>query len=218
MKWSEATWQESQAIYSAIINLPFIQEMTAGTLEVTKFQFYLKQDALYLTYFGSVLAAIAAKLADPKHALAYLGYAEQAIVVERVLHESFFKQYAIADYGEMQPSCHHYCHYLRAVVGFESVEVAAAATLPCFWIYGEVGRYIKDRVQQPNNPYQAWVDTYAAADFNTSVTEAIAICDALAENASEATREQMTKAFLRAAYFEYDFWLAAQTQVSWTPL
>ena len=54
-----------------------------------------------------------------------------------------------------------YTSFLINTAHTESVEVAAAAILPCFWIYNEIGKYIKENAVTKNNPYKKWIDTYA---------------------------------------------------------
>lgn len=215
MKWSESTWIKTQTIYNAILELPFLQNLANGSLDIEEFQFYIKQDSIYLEHFGRTLAMIGAKSYDLQHALSYIRFAENAIVVENALHESFFQDYNIKEKGTIQPVCHHYTHYLKSVVGFEAVEVATAATLPCFWIYKEVGHHILKHSNLENNPYLKWINTYASPEFEASVNEAISICDQIAENSTEAIRNQMTEAFLQASYFEHEFWRAARDNIVW---
>lgn len=215
MKWSELTWLKTQDTYNAILNLPFLKKLADGSLDPEVFKFYIQQDALYLTHFGRVLAMIAAKSNQMTHSLAYIRYAEHALVVEKALHNSFFVDFQLQDLGEMQPVCHHYCHYLRSMAGFESIEVAMAATLPCFWIYKEVGNYIYQHHLSEQNPYQRWINTYASEEFNDSVAHAIEICDEIASKTSPENRAQMTEAFLRASALEYEFWRAADENILW---
>ncbi len=72
-----------------------------------------------------------------------------------------------------------YTNYLRATCSGQPYPVGMAAVLPCFWIYREVGNYIY-RHHKPNNPNQAWIDTYAGEAFATVVEDAIRITEAVA--------------------------------------
>jgi thiaminase len=69
--------------------------------------------------------------------------AEGALVVERALHGSFFKQYGITPRAFAQtplsPACHHYISYLLATAYADPYEVLLGALLPCFWIYAVDG-------------------------------------------------------------------------------
>ncbi|WP_461532893.1 thiaminase II [Sinomicrobium sp.] len=215
MNWSEKVWNSTERIYNDIINMSFIEELSNGTLDKSKFHFYIGQDALYLEHFGKALALIGSKLHNKADALAYMRFAESTIVVENALHESFFKEMGIPDQNILQPACHHYIHFLRSTVAFEPVEVAMAATLPCFWIYKKVGDYILSLPQTPNNDYQSWIDTYGGDDFATAVKTAIEICDRAAENTTPEIRTRMNEAYATASQLEFQFWQAAYDLKVW---
>ena len=142
MSWSKETWQTIRPIYNRIIEMPFITELMDGSLPLEKFQFYMSQDSAYLENFGRALALIAARASDTENTLAFLQFAENAIIVENALHESYFKEFGISEKAIIQPACHHYIHFLKSTAALKNLEVAMAAVLPCFWIYKEVGDYI----------------------------------------------------------------------------
>ncbi len=215
MNWSEQAWTKIEAIYGSILKMPFITELTSGDLQKERFQFYMAQDSLYLEHFGRTLALIGAKAHSISDALAYIRFGESAIVVENALHESYFQDFGIETRGEMQPACHHYIHFLRSTAAFEPMEVALAGTLPCFWIYKEVGDYILTQQKKENNPYQKWIDTYGGEEFASSVRSAINICNQAAENTTPSIRAKMTEAFITASIMEFDFWDAAYNLRKW---
>ncbi len=215
MNWSKQAWQSIKPIYAAITTMPFIQELANGALDLNKFRFYMKQDALYLEHFGKTLASIGAKTDSINDALEYIKFAENAIVVERALHETYFKDFGVIDKGTIEPVCHHYIHFLKSTVAFDAVEVAMAATLPCFWIYKQVGDYIYKSHQALNNPYQEWINTYTGEEFALAVQKAITICDKAAQNSTKTTRQKMTEAFITASHMEYAFWDAAYHLKKW---
>ncbi|MGY4386214.1 thiaminase/transcriptional activator TenA [Pedobacter sp. UYP24] len=215
MKWSEHTWQAGEEIYHSILKMPFIEELANGSLTKEKFQFYIAQDSIYLEHFGRTLALIGAKLHDVQDALTYIRFAENAVVVENALHESYFKDFEVSDKGLAEPACHHYIHFLRSTAAFEPVEVALAATLPCFWIYQKVGDYIYNNQQSHNNPYQKWINTYAGDEFAIAVQKAIDICDNAAKNATPEIRARMTAAFFTASRMEHHFWESAYDLKIW---
>lgn len=215
MKWSEHTWQTIQERYDSILDMPFIKELSEGTLPKEKFRFYMMQDSLYLEHFGRTLSLIASKINDIQDVLAFMRFAENAIVVENALHEFYFQDFGVTDKGVLEPACHHYIHFLRSTAAFESVEIAAAAVLPCFWIYKEVGDYIYSHQNTINNPYQKWIDTYGGDEFAIAVEQAISICDQLAENSTLEIRRKMTEAFIMSSRMEFHFWEAAYELKTW---
>ncbi|MFN1217331.1 thiaminase II [Chryseobacterium kwangjuense] len=215
MKWSEHTWKAIEQRYESILGMPFIKELSDGTLPREKFRFYIAQDSLYLEHFGRTLSLIASKIHDLPDVLAFMRFAENAIVVENALHESYFVDFGLTDKGVLEPACHHYIHFLRSTAAFESVEIAVAAVLPCFWIYREVGDYIYKHQNSVDNPYQKWIETYGGDEFSVAVDQAIAICDRLAENSTEENRKKMTEAFIMSSRMEFHFWEAAYELKTW---
>jgi thiaminase (transcriptional activator TenA) len=218
VSFSHDAWQRIAPLYGAILDLPFNRELAAGTLSRERFTFYLLQDAHYLTYFARALAVTAARAPDSDGLIQFAGSAREAVVVERALHQGFFKQYGIspaqAAATEPSPTCAHYAHYLLAVAHNAPCEVSIAALLPCFWIYWEVGKHLL-RTAQPDNPYQAWIDTYADEAFAEGVRKVIAIGDQMAEAASPTVRDQMFRSFVRAARLEWMFWDSAYRLERW---
>jgi len=215
MKWSDHAWQSINPVYASILQMPFIQELTNGTLPLEKFQFYLMQDSLYLEHFGRALAIVGAKANAIPDMLAFFRFAETTIIVENALHESYFKDFGVTERAIMQPACHHYTHFLKSTVAIEAVEIGMAAVLPCFWIYKAVGDYIYKHQQKENNPYQKWIDTYAGEEFGIAVQNAIDICDRNAAQTTDAIRAKMTEAFVASSRLEYDFWEAAYINRKW---
>ena len=70
----------------------------------------------------------------------------------------------------------------------------------------------------PQNPYKAWIDTYADERFGDAVKTVIAIADRAAESAAPATRTRMRTAFIRACQYEWLFWDGAYRRRGWPPV
>jgi thiaminase/transcriptional activator TenA len=218
MSVSQDAWQRIAPLYGAILDLPFNRELAAGTLSRERFTFYMLQDAHYLTHFARALAVTAARAPDNDALIQFAGSARAAVVVERALHEDFFKDYGIsaaeAAATEPSPTCAHYTHYLLAVAYKAPYEVAVAALLPCFRIYWEVGKHLLETAAL-ENPYQAWIDTYADEAFAEGVRQVIAIADRMAAAASPTIRDQMLRGFVRASQLEWMFWDSAYRLERW---
>src|SRR5258705_2823084 len=203
--FSRTAWDRNAPIYDVIRRMPFNTELAAGMLSEARFKHYITQDAHYLIGFGRALTLAAAKAPDADRIVQFAKSAEGAIVVERALHGSFFEQYGITPdifaRTPLSPACHHYVSYLLATAFGEPYEVLLGALLPCFWIYAEVGRDIHARAG-PNNPYQAWIDTYAGEECHDAVRATIDATDEAAATASQSLRERMHWAFTRATQLE----------------
>lgn len=218
MSFSQSLWQANHALFQDTLQLPFNQELAAGSLSVERFRHYMIQDAHYLVAYGRALAVTAAKADGADGVVQFAQAAHEAVVVERSLHDGFMRDFGVSaqqfDATPLTPACHHYTNFLVATAWGASYPVAAAALLPCFWIYAEVGRDIHAR-SAPGNPYQAWVDTYAGEAFHASVRAVCATIDRLADKASAETREAMHAAYTDAARLEWLFWDSAYRLADW---
>jgi thiaminase (transcriptional activator TenA) len=217
-RFSDEAWGATQGLRAAIGALPFIAELSAGTLSRPRFQTYITQDALYLGQFGRALAIVGAKAPDTAGLEAFLKWALGAVVVETELHRTYLGQFgldpAAAAAADPTPDCLAYTSFLLATAYHEPWEVTVAALLPCFWIYWDVGRTIS-RNAAPDNPYQAWIDTYSGDEFGEAVQAMIATADTAAAQVTAAQRVRMQGAFTRACQYEYLFWDGAYRQRGW---
>lgn len=212
-KWSEEAWNAASETYGKILSLPFITELTDGTLSRERFLQYIRQDSLYIAEYFRVLADIASRLERDDHAAAFIGFAADGVAVEKALHEVYIKGQKLSR-TEMSPACTLYTSWLKAQA-YAPVEVQAAAILPCFWVYKEVGETIYRRQTGDANPYKAWIDCYGDPAFETSNNLAISICDDLAAATTPEIREQMTLAFAEATRMEWMFWHSAYDLEQW---
>ena len=219
MKFCDRAWQNIATIYQAILEMSFIKELKAGSLERQIFQQYMIQDGIYLGEFARVLAIISAKAPQPDLQLQFAKSVSEAIVVERMLHESFFAEFGIetadALATEPSPTCLNYTNFLIATAFQRNFPIAVAAVLPCFWIYLEVGKHIYQTAATQANPYQKWIDTYVDSDFEASVNYVVRVADEAAVTASTKELELMEKVFYRASQFEWMFWDSAYQLEQW---
>lgn len=208
--WSQTAWHTALPVYDAILDLPFLKELAAGTLPRDKFEFYIGQDSLYLNDYTRMLSHIAARMDKTELTERFLRFALDGIAVERELHASFISSAP----KEKSPTCLFYTSLLKSTA-MEETAVECAAVLPCFWIYREVGKEIIRRAKMEGNPYAHWISTYADETFDQSTDAAIAICDMLAAESSQKTRDRMTEIFLNASRLELRFWDSAYHLEKW---
>lgn len=216
----ELARQRTDTLHSALLGHPFNAELAAGTLDRQRFQFYLVQDARYLAGFARALAIAASKAADVADIAFFAGAAQEAIVVERALHAGYFDRFGLTetDLAEVpaSPTCLAYTSYLLATAATADYPELIAALLPCFWVYQQVGEHIvAGQAEGADNPYQAWIDTYADEEFAIAVTCCRDAVDRAAQAATEDTRDRMFAAFTKACEYEWLFWDSAYRQETW---
>jgi thiaminase/transcriptional activator TenA len=217
-QFSEAAWQCTTQLRHAIDELPFNIELAAGRLSRDRFQGYIVQDALYLAQYSRILAIAGARGPDAETLRAFGSCALEAVAVEQALHERYLTEFGVdpsrlAD-AETSPDCLGYTSFLLATAYHEPWEVLVAALLPCFWIYWDVGSRVA-RHAAADNPYRAWIDTYADEAFGDAVRTVIGITDRAAEATTAAIRSRMMTAFVRSTQYEWLFWDGAYQRRGW---
>ena len=212
--WYEKVREQTEYIFQKIIQHPFIAELITGTLPPETFRFYIQQDSLYLAEYKKILSMVGVKCRDMQDTQFYLESATGIIHVENALHQLFLHGEEVN--VEISPTCQLYTSYMASTVQSDSVEVGAAAVLPCFTIYKEVGDYILAHQQKEiENPYQNWIDTYGGEEFAQSVARAVDIANRFAQKASGETLQRMETAFVKASKLEWMFWDSAYQQEKW---
>ena len=73
----------------------------------------------------------------------------------------------------------------------------------------------KHRIPLHENPFRAWIETYADPAFAASAELAARICDELAAAAGGETRRRMTELFVRCTRMEWMFWESARNLENW---
>jgi thiaminase/transcriptional activator TenA len=211
----DRAWQQTAELRAAIHRLPFNRELAAGTLDQSRFQFYITQDAIYLEQYARILVMTGARGPDGGTLKLFGECALQAVAVEQALHEQYLTQFGVdPSTASASPDCLGYTSFLLAAAYHEPWEVLMAAVLPCFWIYWDVGNAIA-REAGADNKYQAWIDTYSDAGFGDAVRSVVAATDAAAAGTTDAVRRRMLTAFTRSTQFEYLFWDGAYQLRRW---
>lgn len=218
-RFTDELWQRSLPIYDEILAHPFIAELTDGSLSRERFIFYMKQDSLYLQDFSRALAITGSHLQDLDAAQTLMGFAHGVFTVERALHETYFRDFEVTLDTDKAPACFAYSNYLLAMASLAPDHEAAAALLPCFWIYREVGNEIVRRAESGvvDNPYARWIETYSGEGFDEHVRIYIDIVEAMGQKASPEQREAMQRAFQNSARLEWMFWDSAYRLEAWPP-
>ena len=217
-RFTETAWQRAAGLRAAIHALPFNRELAAGTLSVDRFRGYIVQDALYLAQYSRVLAIAGARGPDAATLHIFGACALEAVAVEQALHERYLAEFGVTAeqlaQAEPSPDCLGYTSYLLAVTYHDPWEVLVAALLPCFWIYQDVGTAVS-REAAADNPFRAWINTYADEGFAEAVRKVIAIADRAAAETTPAIQARMLTAFRRSTQYEYLFWDSAYQQRTW---
>jgi thiaminase/transcriptional activator TenA len=213
VKFSEQLRAEATPVWRRIFSHPFLQEIKNATLPPEKFRYFLIQDYLYLEGFGRAVALALSKA--PSESMDGLSK-RVTTPVERPLHRKLLPMAGVSmeevEGAKPSPTCLAYVNHLLRCAKEGSLGVAASALLPCPWTYHLLGEHV-GRVEHP--VYGPWSEIYAGGFLEESVRAWRGFVDGAAEEASEAEREAMRRAFTLSSRYEFMFWDMAYRMEEW---
>ena len=212
--WSQTAWQATAEVRAQIDGCRFVRELEDGSLHPAAFEDYLAQDAVYLREYARVLARLSMLSVDEAEQEFWATAAQRCLIAERTLHTARIGEAA----REVAPVTRAYVDHLLAVSATGGYAELAAAVLPCYWLYQDLGaRLSRAAVDagrgRATHPYADWLRTYDDPEFAEASRQAIAICDRIAAAGDAATRSRMSAAFLRSAHLELAFFEAPLQRV-----
>lgn len=203
---AEEWWAAAAELRSQIDALPVVRGLADGTLPRPAFHRYLAQDALYLQEYSRALAAASTLAPSAEEQAFWAGAAQGAIAAETELHAGRLGPEELFA-ARPDATTRAYVDHLLALAARGRYEELAAALLPCFWIYDDVGARLS-RAGTSGHPYGDWLATYGDPDFHAETLRAIDLVTTCASRASSDVRAAMRTAFLVSVRHERDFFAA----------
>ena len=211
--------RRANRIWQAIFSHPFLRELQAGSLSMERFTYFIVQDYIYLLDFAQVLCQGGAKSPDLEVLSLFSRHALGAVEVERSFHTTFGRSLGYSqkqlDAAAKGPITEAYTRHLQAVARGGTLGEVVAAILPCYWIYGEVGRALYKRRPKRPKIYRQWIEIYAAEEYWKPVREQIHLMNDLGPKANARERKLMISHFLLSSRYEYLFWDQAYSLEKW---
>jgi thiaminase/transcriptional activator TenA len=197
----------------AYVRHPFVLRLADGTLPDRCFKRYLGQDYLFLIHFARAYGLAAFKaddLADVRQASAGLS----AIVdVEMGLHVEYCAKWGLSEADmaalpEAEETMAYTRYVLETGLAGDLLDLHVALS-PCMLGYAEIARErMADKATKlAGNPYRAWLEMYAAADFQKLAAEEEATLDRLmARRGGPGRFPGLARTFRQATRLEAAFW------------
>lgn len=184
-----------------------------------RFTYFILQDYLYLLDFAQVLCRAGAKSPDLETLELFARHALTAVEVERSFHASFGKSLGLSrrdlDAVTKGPATQAYIGHLQAVAHGGGLGEIVAAIVPCYWIYGEIGRRLYKKRPMKPKIYREWIEIYASDAYWKPVREQIQLLDQLGIAANSSEKRLMTSHFILSSRYEYLFWDQAYHLEKW---
>lgn len=216
--WSAQLWSAIEPIYASILEHPFITGLTDGTLDSDAFTHYVAQDVHYLRDYARALAIVGAKAPTLESTAVFSRHAAEIFDVEMQLHNELLPQLGL-DAEQLNeipvaPTTRAYTSYLLATAYSGSFADGLAAVLPCYWIYGEVGKELARR-GSTDPRYRLWIDNYGGEEFWAGVDAAIAATDATGPTLTAEQEATARAHFVTTSRYEWMFFDAGYRREQW---
>jgi thiaminase/transcriptional activator TenA len=131
-QFHEHVRQQTDAIWQAIYTHPFVQEVGRGVLARPAFEFFIRQDYLYLKEFARVLCLGGAKADNLETLAMFTEHAATVVQVERTFHSNFAVQLGLTvaalEATPAAPVTRAYTRHLLAVAHSTLGETVARST------------------------------------------------------------------------------------------
>lgn len=187
-----------------ILELPFYQKLSDGSLEHNNFLSCLYQDHVYLKYFSMFLEEMSA-ISSTKLASRFLSLYKATNEYVYYIQDVFIKKPSIDCLSTPNTATALYIDHLKNVSETKSVPLMLSAILPCFWIFREIGVISFSNVSD-THPYYKWINTYTDQTFSATTDELIDTIHELENRLSPSIQSDMLDIFLKSTEYELLFW------------
>ncbi|WNN96453.1 bifunctional hydroxymethylpyrimidine kinase/phosphomethylpyrimidine kinase [Brachybacterium sp. GU-2] len=206
--WTEALWAAGAPLAGAIEDSGFVAALVDGSLPEGQFSFYLAQDAHYLQRYSRALATLAEISEAPAAREFWSDSSRHCVDTELELHRAWLAARPDAAEVAVSPVTSAYTDFLLARALGDPTAVGAAAALPCFWLYAQVGASLPEVPDE--HPYAGWLLTYRDPTFVEGVRGALGVVERELEGADPEVRAEAARAFLLACRHELEFFEQAR--------
>jgi len=184
--------------------------MSADSLPIEKFTFYLRQDHIFLKEFCAFLLTVKQKSIDQKLTEWFESLYRSTIDSEMHMQKELLLSLGISNIGDSNattaPATLNYSTFLRKVsTSANNLEVIVSSMAPCPWSYFEIAQKLsKNNIK--TDVYRKWIQFYASNESQKQVDELKNILGSLYGQADGSKKLLMKKHFGTACKHEYEFW------------
>ncbi len=207
--------EKAKIIWDRILDHPFVVELYAGKLPISKFKYYILQDYNYLVTMVKVLSIVAAKAPNIMQSKKALHLAYMTVTGEMENYERLLKEMNLTIDDAIStipnPTNVAYMNFLLSTSFLHDYWISMSALLPCFWTYLEIAEKHREKLESNQSIlYRKWALTYLSREYR----EVVEIFRDEVDS-SNLTVEQMWPYFELASKYEYMFWSSAYSEEKW---
>jgi thiaminase/transcriptional activator TenA len=191
-------------LWEASLTHPFVTGLGDGTLDERAFQWYIRQDYLYLIDYGRLLSLGAARAPRLTWMRRFAALASAVLETEMELHREFAARWGVTDLEAttLEPATAAYCDFLLRTASLGDFGELVAAVVPCMWGYAEIGTALA--ASATSDKYREWIDMYASDEFGELADWSRELLDEV-----DGDDGRMEAAFVASSRHELAFWHAA---------
>ena len=191
-------------LWEASLEHPFVQGIGDGTLDERAFQWYIRQDYLFLIDYGRLLSLGAARAPRLSWMRRFAALSLAVLETEMDLHRGFAARWGVDDLDAtvLEPATAAYCDFLLRTASVGDFCERAAAVAPCMWGYAEIGTALAGSAT--SSRYAEWIEMYASDEFGELADWSRELLDEV-----DGDPALMATAFVASSRHELAFWEAA---------
>src|SRR5260370_41901609 len=162
MEFSARLRQLAEPVWQAQHNHPFVRGIGDGSLALERFQFWIRQDYLFLIEYCRLFGLAAARAPDLATLARFADLLQATARTEMSLHRSYAAEFGISDEdlerGEMAPATRAYTDFLIRGGATGDFAELVAALLPCMWGFSEIGQRLAACGRPGDHRSAAWIE------------------------------------------------------------
>ena len=201
--------EKNDPLWEEIFRHPFVKGIGDGTLPRDRFEFYLKQDYVYLIEFSRVFALASAKSRTLADMGTFAALLHVTLTTEMELHRKTCAAFGIAkedlEKTRKSPVTSAYTDLLVRTAYEGGLSDILAVLLPCACGYVEIGKRLTSEGLPEDRFYRDWIETYSSPEFQEFADWLIGRMNELAADASAQRKERWHRLYESSARFEYLF-------------
>lgn len=207
--FSKEIREKTNSVWTSIFEHPFVRGIGSGNLGRDKFEFYLKQDYIYLIDFSRVFALATAKATQLSDMAYFATLLNATLNMEMDLHRRTCADFGISahDLEKTEPAMItiSYTNFLVKTCYEETLPGILSVLLPCAAGYVEIGQKLKKQGLPDIKHYRDWIETYSSDEFGEFVDWLKNRLDQLTVAASTEDKAHWYRLYLSSSRFEYLF-------------
>ncbi len=216
-----ARLQEAAApVHAQIVSHPFVGGLGDGSLPGDRYQYYMRQDYLFLIQYCRVLALAAARAEDLGVAARFADLLNVTLNTEMDLHREACWAAGIApealEETRPAPTTVAYTSHLRLAAETGDLATILAAILPCAYGYWEIAQALRARGLPERQPlYVNWIKMYTSDEYEAMARWLAGLLDQLGADLPPGREDALREVFVTSQRYEYLFWEMAWRMEEW---